>query len=436
MARPVRVSRGPRRTVLRVTSTVADTLTRVAGSVLAEVRDLGDRLAEGLSAELPELVHDARVRELLVDTVLENLVAGLRVFGGDTDPMDVGAPPVALEFARRLAQQGVPITSMLRAYRLGQAAFQQEMIARIAAQQASAAEVATAATELSSVAFSYIDKISEEVVEAYQLERDTWLRHRNANRLAKVSAVLSGTAGDIGEVEKTIGYVLSARHVGAVLWCGPGLDEASRPDSLERHSSRLAAALGCTRAPLVVAPDASTMWVWFPAPPPDLEAISDQLPDWPDQVHVALGDPASGLPGFRTTHQQARQAQTIALMVDRAHTPRLTVSSQLGPLALLSADATAVAAWVQSVLGALADDDEPHARMRETVWAYLSSGSSLMIAAGRLHLHKNTIQYRIRKAEQERGRPLTEGRIDVEVALLACRVLGGAVLRTVDSSDR
>jgi DNA-binding PucR family transcriptional regulator len=46
-----------------------------------------------------------------------------------------------------------------------------------------------------------------------------------------------------------------------------------------------------------------------------------------------------------------------------------------------------------------------------------------------MHLHKNTIQYRVRKAEEARGRPLADGRLDVEVALLACRLLGSTVLR-------
>ncbi|MDT7644868.1 MAG: hypothetical protein QOC75_1868, partial [Pseudonocardiales bacterium] len=43
-------------------------------------------------------------------------------------------------------------------------------------------------------------------------------------------------------------------------------------------------------------------------------------------------------------------------------------------------------------------------------------------------LHKNTVHYRVRKAEEIRGRPLTDGRLDVEVALVACQQLGHRVL--------
>ncbi|MER6893940.1 hypothetical protein, partial [Amycolatopsis sp. NPDC000740] len=285
-----------------MTSTAAATLAKVADSVLAELAVLCARIVEEIAEAVPVLAPDAQAWELLESSVRENLVAALGVLSGATNPDEVGAPPAALEFARRLAQRRVPITAMLRAYRLGQAAFQQVMIARIAVEPVQTAEISAAATDLSHVAFTYIDKISEEVVEAYQLERDTWLRHRNAARLAKVQAALSGKPVDTADVEKTLGYALSDRHVGAVLWCGPELDESARLTTLERHAALLANALGTTS--LVVAPDASTVWAWFPTASLDLDAVSAALDGSPDPVRVALGDPASGLAGFRTTHQQ------------------------------------------------------------------------------------------------------------------------------------
>jgi DNA-binding PucR family transcriptional regulator len=44
-------------------------------------------------------------------------------------------------------------------------------------------------------------------------------------------------------------------------------------------------------------------------------------------------------------------------------------------------------------------------------------------------LHKNTVQYRIHKAEESLGRPVGGRRHDVELALLASHWLGSAVLR-------
>jgi len=47
-------------------------------------------------------------------------------------------------------------------------------------------------------------------------------------------------------------------------------------------------------------------------------------------------------------------------------------------------------------------------------------------------LHKNTVQYRIRKAEERLGRPVSEDRLYIELALLASQWLGASVLRPAD----
>ena len=44
-------------------------------------------------------------------------------------------------------------------------------------------------------------------------------------------------------------------------------------------------------------------------------------------------------------------------------------------------------------------------------------------------LHKNSVQYRIRKAEEALGAPIEDRRADLELALRACHYLGRTVLR-------
>jgi len=102
--------------------------------------------------------------------------------------------------------------------------------------------------------------------------------------------------------------------------------------------------------------------------------------------------------------------------------------SRVSMAAMLSEDLDALRAWVARTLGELARDDEGMARLRETVRVFLETGGSFTDAATRLHLHKNTVHYRVRKAEEIRGRPLGEGRLEVEVALVACQQLGRRVL--------
>lgn len=434
------MSAGSVRTVSLPSPPVSDMLIRVAGELAADSDELLALVQADIAEALPDLTADPRMRELVAATVHDTIHSALTVFSTGAPLASVRPPEAGLELARRLAQRNVPIAALLRAYRLGQARVQQDLITRIAARKATAEDVAEAARDLSSAAFGFVDLVAEEVVAAYQAERDDWMHRRNASRLATITAVLEARAGEPGDAETALGYQLArAGHLAAVFWSEA--DGSSRLAALERRMPSLAAAVGAVRPPLVVVPDTATLWVWFPVEvgsrlgargDTDTDMVAEALAAIPE-VYAAFGDPASGADGFRYSHQQARQAQLLALAADPRARLRVTVPALLGPVALLALEPGAAAGWVRSVLGELAVDDKAHARMRETLWAYLSSGGSLATAAAELHLHKNTIQYRVRRAEEARGRPLAHGRLDVEVALLACRLLGSTVLRPPSS---
>jgi DNA-binding PucR family transcriptional regulator len=49
-------------------------------------------------------------------------------------------------------------------------------------------------------------------------------------------------------------------------------------------------------------------------------------------------------------------------------------------------------------------------------------------AARVLKLHFNSVKYRLQRAEERRGRPITNDRLDVELALLLCHWFHTAVL--------
>ena len=57
-------------------------------------------------------------------------------------------------------------------------------------------------------------------------------------------------------------------------------------------------------------------------------------------------------------------------------------------------------AWVLGTLAGLADDNEHHARLRETLLVFLQTRGICKTTAGQLMLHKNTAQYLIRKAKE------------------------------------
>jgi len=92
------------------------------------------------------------------------------------------------------------------------------------------------------------------------------------------------------------------------------------------------------------------------------------------------------------------------------------------------ADLDRARAWVGDVLGPLASATDSDERMRETLREFLHTGSSFKATADELHLHVNSVKYRVQRAIERRGKPITDDRLDVEVALLLCRWFKTAVL--------
>jgi DNA-binding PucR family transcriptional regulator len=107
----------------------------------------------------------------------------------------------------------------------------------------------------------------------------------------------------------------------------------------------------------------------------------------------------------------------------------MTSFADVAPLALMSGSTELTRAWVIETLGALADDDGHHSMLRDTLRVFLQESGSFVAAAERLTLHKNTVRYRVGKAEESLGRPVGEDRLQIELALLASQWLGPAVLR-------
>ena len=84
--------------------------------------------------------------------------------------------------------------------------------------------------------------------------------------------------------------------------------------------------------------------------------------------------------------------------------------------------------WVRDILGPLAVDDAASYRLRQTIRVFLANGASYTATAEQLNMHKNSVVYRLRKAEDQLGHKLRDGHLDLEIALALCHWLGAAVL--------
>ncbi|HET6985287.1 MAG TPA: helix-turn-helix domain-containing protein, partial [Kribbella sp.] len=227
--------------------------------------------------------------------------------------------------------------------------------------------------------------------------------------------------------EGALSYRLRQNHVGVVLWSTSGSAGDENLRQLERLLHQAAAAAGCSGQPLFVPRDRSTGWGWIPlgrARPAITVAGDEEGENW-----IAVGSPAAGADGFRVTHLEALRAQQVALAArDRAHRVTTFTDQQVRTAAMMAADPEGTRRLVRNALGPLAADTETAARLRETLLVFLAEKGSYLATADRVHLHKNTVKYRVDKALEERGRPLDDERLELELALVACRWLAGSVL--------
>ena len=407
-----------------VTGLVAD----VAAAVSRRVATVSEDVYEVVLREIPELRDDKPVLALLSSSVHSNVGTCLQILQHQIELSSVHAPAASLEYARRRAQRGTPLTALLRAYRLGHTCFSDWLLVELA-RQADNAELITAATlSMSRIVAGYVDQTSEEIVAAYTREREHWLRNRSAARAARIRALLSGERVNVSTTEATLGYRLRQYHVGLVCWAGDATAAVDNITRLEHAISHVAAEVAGSSDPVFLPRDESSAWAWLPLGIRDrFEATGTAVAGVDGDLHFAFGDPARGVTGFRLTHQQALAAQAVALAAGPP--PQVVTFGEVAPLAMMLRSEGLLRAWVLATLGGLATDDENHARLRDTLLIFLQNGGSYKSTAEQLTLHKNTVQYRIRKAEESLGRPAAGNRINVELALQASHWLGSAVLQ-------
>ena len=415
----------------RSNPSAAQSASEVSAALVPRTAELATDIYQLIVREIPALHGDQRVLTLLQASVAENVGTMLHVLQHDIKLENVRAPAAAEEYARRLAQHGVPVAALLRAYRIGSARFEEWCLAELGRRTDSAPIVSATGMRITGTLNSYIDRVSEEVLSAYELEKEKWLRNQSAARAARVRALLRNVQPDVDASEAILGYRLRQHHLGLVTWITGPAAGGDTLGLLERATGEVAAEAGCDGRPMFVPQDEFGAWAWLPlgsrcdfVPPafPDMNASGGQ------RIRFAFGEPATGVAGFRRTHQQALSAQAVALSAGPA-APPVTPFAEVAPLALMSGSLDLLRAWVAETLGPLADDDDHNARLRDTLRVFLQESGSYKATAERLTLHKNTVQYRVRKAEESLQRPVVQDRLRVELALLAVQWLGVAVLR-------
>jgi PucR C-terminal helix-turn-helix domain len=374
----------------------------LAGALRPVLPGLAEEIIGAIGREVPEYARPlegpfGRGLRVGVEQALTRFVEGL----ADPAAADGDTREIYVALGRGEMRAGRSLDALLSAYRLG---------ARIAWERCVEAGQAAGHDpevlyRLASAIFSYIDRISAESVEGYAAEQSAALAERQRRRRALVRVLARDDAGaeEVRDLAQLAVWPRPAAVAGLVARTEDGDRLASRlggdtivaveqglalafvpdPDGPGRHAE-LQAALGGTPAAL--------------GPTVPLERAAGS---------IARAQAAFGL-------QESGVLPTASPLVTDAHLPDL----------LLHGDGALAADLAARALAPLAEIREgTRARLVETLRAWLDEPGQVSRVAERLHVHPQTVRYRMAQLRELFGERLDapEARFELALALRVWR---------------
>ncbi|MFD4179711.1 PucR family transcriptional regulator [Rhodococcus sp. NPDC058514] len=380
-----------------------------------------------------DLLHDMRAS---VDELTEELVA--RIVSAEQDYADAslltpeqlrtacrdnltsmlanldGTAPVRLESARAAgrmkADQGVPLAALLHAFRLGGRLIWEELMAR------SDGRASQWLLDMAAQVWALVDVYSDAAADAYREAADTRAREDAEARRRLIRTLFANQAlNPAGAADAVRAFRIPER--GAFLVAS--VEESESCPSADSLRSELR----CVGVESVwdTEVDGRVGLLWATAAPA-LEAGLVALGGiGVGRVGVSRGFGRPG--GIGEAVEQARQARRCAL--DGAVDATRYDSVPVPLLVIRQPDAGQLTA--RQVLGPVlalpADDRES---LLSTLEAWFAARGSTTAAAARLHYHRNTVLYRLRRIQELTGRDFSDPvhAAELYVGLCAHRLLG------------
>ncbi|HEY4915743.1 MAG TPA: helix-turn-helix domain-containing protein [Solirubrobacteraceae bacterium] len=368
---------------------------KVGRALLERNREIAQEMVTRIVEEVPAY---RRVQAGVIDDVVLLSTATAEILGqalAAATPVQREDVPVVSEHAARRVRQGVPLDAFLHAYRAALFGYWDAC-----AQEASQLRVTRhASLALARFALDAIDTITTHAAEAY-LREETRLRTQSGRE-----------ARDL--LERLIhGQVLAAgrRHPAA-----PGLDPTAQlvtvVGRVERAPGRIAAgdalqlardtlergaALGKATPLLTIRQGEIVIIAALRSPAETLDALLSvrqlTLQEHHLDVRYGLSAPAPGFAGVQRAYQEA----VLALSYTTSQHPVVSLG-ELSSLecALVGADQAtrSVIASKAARLAALSPQDL--SVIEETVRAFAGADLSVARAAQHMHVHPNTVRYRL-----------------------------------------
>ncbi|GAB7144125.1 PucR family transcriptional regulator [Mycobacterium riyadhense] len=404
--------------VLRPAATeLAERAAEIAAAVNTYTSErLTDLLSSAEALEVNRASTEASIRDF----------AGVLIAGADPAEAARLGPPT-LAYAQAGAQQGIPLTTLMRSYRLAHAETSRHFNAILDTHARNADELNRASELGSAWMFAYADAALCLVEEVYTAERDRWLRSAAASQAETIRTILAGQPIDAEVASRRLRHEVSRVHVAAIAWL-ESHEEGRNTQAILEAAIRDIAALVGNQKPLVHPLGILSVAAWISShsdvPSKVLDELRFRTATAPG-VRVAVGEPARGIAGFRASHFEALEAQRVAALAARP-VGSVTRYHNVSLRAIATADIDQARAFVRRELGRLGSDDETTRRLAATLRTYLDENCSRGRTATRLHVHENTVAYRVRQAEEILGRSIDRRTLELRVALSLAELVAQA----------
>lgn len=386
---------------------------RLGRALLADLGALTDHLVEAILREDPSYSGPGRLtRDDLRASCRSNLHNVLATLVGDADPADAETLTPPRTTGSRRAEQGVPLESVLHAYRLGFRTIWEAMVAEARGTGRGVDALVDAASEV----WEIVDVFSAAVADAYRTTELELARRDDRRRDALVDALLDGRG-----TERTVAADAAAAldlpphgHYAVVVLDGA---EHARPAQQALRSAGLRSAWRA-RA------DHEVGLVSLQAPSGDRLTTRDvtaALAAVPG-ARAGVSPEVDGLAEVDVAH---RTALTALRALPRGECRVVELDARL-PAALLVTAPDLADRLVRRVLGGLRGlDADERDLLLDTLRTWLDTGGSAGQTAARLYCHRNTVLNRLRRLEGLTGRSVerVDDLVEWSLALAALEVL-------------
>jgi hypothetical protein len=374
----------------------------LAAALRPALPELTDAIIAAIGAEVPAYARPlegpfGRALRVGVERALRRFVNAIENPGDD----DGDAREIYVALGRGEMRAGRSLDALLSAYRIGARLAWERFVA---AGEAAGHEPRTL-YRLASAIFDYIDGISAESVEGFAQERAAaeGERQRRRRALARLLTRDDVSPDEVRDLARQAGWSRPAAVAALVVT----EDSGEEPDA-DRVASRLGGGA------IAVAEGALTIgWV----PDPEAPGRRAQLEAALDFGPAALG-PAVAIERAPLSLARARAAHALAADGRLDGGPLVVAEEHLPALLLHGGDGSLAADLAAKTLAPLAElRPGARARLRETLRAWLDHPGQVTRVAGALHVHPQTVRYRVAQLRELFGERLDDPEARFELAL-------------------